>query len=73
MVLKTWTFPDNDFSRNRPITLGHLLSHTAGLGVHGFRGYPKGQTLPSINEILDGKLTRWPTNTPGPTRSIIPL
>jgi CubicO group peptidase (beta-lactamase class C family) len=54
--LKTWTFPDNDFSRNRPITLGHLLSHTAGLGLHGFKGYSKGQALPSINEILDGKL-----------------
>jgi len=53
--LKTWTFPDNDFSRNRAITLGDLLSHSAGLGLHGFKGYAKGESIPTINEILDGK------------------
>lgn len=53
--LKTWTFPDNDFSKGKTITLNNLLSHTAGLGVRGFMGYPKGNLLPTLNEILDGK------------------
>lgn len=53
--LKTWTFPDNDFSRNQPITLKNLLSHTAGLSVRGFRGYPSGSAIPTVNQILDGQ------------------
>lgn len=53
--LKTWTFPDNEFSKGKVITLKNLLSHTAGLSTSGFRGYPIGSTLPTLNEILDGK------------------
>jgi CubicO group peptidase (beta-lactamase class C family) len=53
--LKSWTFPDNQFSADKPITLKQLLSHTAGLSVHGFIGIPLGDSIPSINNILDGK------------------
>lgn len=53
--LKTWTFPDNDFSKDKTITLKNLLSHTAGLNVHGFIGYSRNDTLPTINQILDGQ------------------
>lgn len=53
--LKTWTFPDNELSKNKLITLKNLLSHTAGLSLHGFIGYPVGDSLPTINQILDGK------------------
>jgi CubicO group peptidase (beta-lactamase class C family) len=53
--LKTWTFPDNEFSKNIPITLRGLLSHTAGIGTGGFMGYSPGGPLPTINEMLDGK------------------
>ncbi|MGZ3874691.1 MAG: serine hydrolase domain-containing protein [Mucilaginibacter sp.] len=53
--LKTWTFPDNELSKGKIITIKNLLSHTAGLGTGGFRGYAKGDSVPSINEILDGK------------------
>ncbi len=53
--LKTWKFPDNEFSKDSLITLSNLLSHTAGLGTPGFAGYSKGDPLPTINEILDGK------------------
>lgn len=52
--LKTWTFPDNEFSTGKKITLRNLLSHTAGLSTHGFGGYAPGDSLPSINQILDG-------------------
>lgn len=47
------------------ITLRQLLCHGAGLGVHGFPGYRRGEPLPTLLEILDG---RPPANTP-PVRS----
>jgi len=53
--LKTWTFPDNDFSTGKTITIKNLLSHTAGLSTGGFKGYEKSEALPTINEILDGR------------------
>lgn len=53
--LKTWKFPDNEFSKGKIITLKNLLSHTAGLSVHGFIGYSTTDTIPTINQILDGK------------------
>src|SRR5262249_55065789 len=36
------------------VTLRRLLSHSAGLTVHGFPGYETGSALPSIPQILDG-------------------
>ncbi len=53
--LKTWTFPDNGFSKGKAITLKNLLSHTAGLSTSGFMGYARTDTIPSINQILDGE------------------
>lgn len=37
------------------ITLRQLLSHTAGLTVHGFRGYLNSDPLPTTLEILNGE------------------
>jgi len=59
--LTTWKFPYDSLSKNKKITIINLLSHTAGLSVHGFPGYAKGDTIPSIVEILDGKR---PANSP---------
>ena len=53
--LKTWAFPDNEFSEGKTITLKNLLSHTAGLSIHGFIGYSATDTIPTINKILDGE------------------
>ena len=52
--LKTWKFPYDSISGNKPVTVGALLSHTAGLTIHGFPGYEQGDTLPTLPEILDG-------------------
>ncbi|MGO4289286.1 serine hydrolase domain-containing protein [Chitinophaga sp. RAB17] len=59
--LKTWKFPENQFSNNQTITLRNLMSHTAGLNVHGFGGYEAGTPLPDINQILNGEA---PANSP---------
>jgi len=59
--LRGWTIPENDFTREHPVTLKHLLSHTGGLTVHGFPGYAIGEEVPSTEEVLDGS---GPANTP---------
>lgn len=64
--LKTWKFPDNDFSKGKKITLTQLLSHTAGLNVHGFIGYPRHQAIPTVNQILDGQ-------SPATNEAIVPI
>ncbi len=58
--LKSWKFPYDSLSKSKKITIANLLSHTAGLTVHGFPGYSRGDSLPSITDILDGKK---PSNT----------
>lgn len=58
--LRTWKFPYDSVSKNKKITVNNLLSHTAGLTIHGFPGYEAGAPLPSIPQILNGES---PANT----------
>lgn len=58
--LSTWKFPYDEASKGKKINMANLLSHSAGLTVHGFPGYEKGDKLPTVPEILDGKK---PANT----------
>lgn len=53
--LRSWTLPDADAGSARDVTLRRILTHTAGLTVHGFPGYGRGEELPSVPEILDGE------------------
>lgn len=53
-LLKSWQFPYDSNSGKTKINISQLLSHTAGLGVHGFPGYERGSTLPTLQQILDG-------------------
>ena len=53
--LKTWKFPYDEISKGKKITIANLLSHKAGLSVHGFGGYEKGKELPTTIQILDGQ------------------
>ncbi len=52
--LRSWHVPENDFTREHAVDLRGLLSHTAGLTVHGFPGYAVGEPLPTVPQILDG-------------------
>lgn len=52
--LKAWPLPENFFSAGHVVTLAQLLSHTAGLSVHGFKGYAINEPLPGIKAMLNG-------------------
>ena len=52
--LKSWKLPDNDFTRQKPVTLREVLTHSAGLTVHGFPGYAADTKPPDVKQILDG-------------------
>ena len=58
--LVNWKFPYDTVSHGKKITTAQLLSHTAGLGVHGFPGYQRDSTIAAVTDILDG---RAPSNT----------
>lgn len=53
-LLRGWRLPTGAQSTKRPVTVRGLLSHTAGLTVHGFAGYVPGQPLPTLAQVLDG-------------------
>ena len=55
IYLKSWKFPYDSLSKGKKITMANLLSHTAGLTVHGFDGYEKGDTIPTLIQILNGE------------------
>lgn len=53
--LSSWKFPYDSLSKGKPITLAHILSHQAGLSVHGFPGHNIKGPVPTVFEVLDGK------------------
>lgn len=64
--LTCWKFPYDSLSKGKKITLANLLSHTAGLSVHGFDGYEWNHPLPTLSQTLNGEQ---PANNP-PVRSV---
>ena len=53
--LRSWRLPGNGSAGQTPVTLRHLLSHTAGLNVHGFPGYLVGTAVPNAIQVLGGQ------------------
>jgi CubicO group peptidase (beta-lactamase class C family) len=58
--LKTWKVTENEFTKEKKVTLRGLLSHSAGLTVHGFPGYAVDAPMPTLVQILNGEK---PANT----------
>ena len=53
--LVSWQVPQNRFTEERKVTLRNLLSHTAGMTVHGFEGYSSDESIPTLLQILNGE------------------
>jgi CubicO group peptidase (beta-lactamase class C family) len=53
--LVTWKVPENEFTLEKKVTLRSLLNHSAGVTVHGFRGYAHGEEVPTLRQVLDGE------------------
>jgi CubicO group peptidase (beta-lactamase class C family) len=52
--LRSWKVPDSEFTRTEKVTPRRIVSHMAGLTVHGFGGYATNAPLPTVPQILDG-------------------
>lgn len=52
--LLSWKIPENEFTKDKKVTLRRLLSHTAGITASGFRGYSVDGQVPTLHQILDG-------------------
>lgn len=55
LELTSWKVPSNELTEQQPVTLREILSHTAGLTVHGFPGYEQGSEIPTPVEVLKGE------------------
>lgn len=64
---KSWKLPAHSFSK--PVTLRGILSHSAGLTVHGFPGYAAGAPVPTLLQLLKGEK---PANTAAVVVDIAP-
>lgn len=58
--LVSWRVPENRFTATEKVTLRRILTHSAGLTVHGFPGYDAARPMPSLVQVLDGAA---PANT----------
>jgi CubicO group peptidase (beta-lactamase class C family) len=59
--LISWKVPEDPAANGKPVTLRELLTHTAGLTVHGFPGYRTNNPVPTLIQVLNGDK---PANTP---------
>jgi CubicO group peptidase (beta-lactamase class C family) len=69
LELRAWKVPENEFTKTEKVTLRRLLSHSAGLTVHGFPGYAAGTPVPTLIQLLDGSK---PANTPAIRPDLVP-
>ncbi len=68
-ALRSWHVPENEFTATEKVTLRRLLSHTAGMTVHGFPGYAVDAPVPTLVQVLDGEK---PANTPPIRVDVVP-
>ncbi|MFD2586762.1 serine hydrolase domain-containing protein [Croceitalea marina] len=52
--LTRWKLPESEFDHNK-VTIRALLSHTAGVSVHGYPGFHPNHKLPSLEASLTGE------------------
>jgi CubicO group peptidase (beta-lactamase class C family) len=53
--LRSWKVPENEFTKDRKVTVRGILTHTAGFDVLFYEGTPVGEPLPTALQVLDGE------------------
>jgi len=54
-MLHSWKIRETKHTQTNKVTLRGLLSHSAGLNIYGYPGYPSGSQIPTLIQILEGK------------------
>ena len=67
--LTSWRVPAAEVAGAEKVTLRRLVSHNAGLTVHGFPGYARGVPVPTAAQVLDGAP---PANTAAVRIDLVP-
>lgn len=67
--LRSWKVPENEFTEEKKVTLRGLLSHGAGVTVHGFAGHSIKSAAPTALQVLEGVP---PANSPPVRVDVIP-
>jgi CubicO group peptidase (beta-lactamase class C family) len=53
-MLRSWHVPPPPGNSAEHVTMRRILSHSAGVNVHGFNGYDRDAPLPTLRQVLDG-------------------
>ncbi len=67
--LRSWTLPASSFLDSGTVTPRLLLTHRAGIAVSGFPGYAQTDSVPTLQQILNGAK---PANHPALTVARVP-
>ncbi len=59
--LVSWKVPENEFTRDKKVTIRGILTHTAGFEVLFYDGAPVGEPVPTVLQLLKGEK---PVTTP---------
>ncbi len=59
--LVSWKVPENEFTRDKKVTIRGILTHTAGFDVFFYDGTPVGELAPTALQLLKGEK---PATTP---------
>ncbi|ACV25519.1 serine hydrolase domain-containing protein [Kangiella koreensis] len=52
--LEGWTIHESDYTKDKKVTLRHLIGHTAGVKNFVYGSYDEGQAIPTTVQILEG-------------------
>jgi CubicO group peptidase (beta-lactamase class C family) len=53
--LRSWLIPPHEWTDEESVSLRRILTHSAGLTVHGFPGYASHETVPDLIQVLNGE------------------
>lgn len=54
-MLTSWRLPENGLTTENGVTIEGLLRHTAGINIHGFEGYNRNASIPTLVQVLEGR------------------